>query len=131
MEDFRIKAFIVVGGDVTHMPEVITYSTVVIREIVHIALIMASSDDKEIKAAEVLNTYMMAPNREIIWTILGLEFGNDIGKSAVIVRALYRLKSACSPYRAHLAKCMNALGHQSCMADLNLLWEIFMHTMLD
>ena len=36
--------------------------------------------DLELKAADVLNACITAPNREIIWTVLGLEFGEDAGK---------------------------------------------------
>ena len=45
----------------------------------------------------------MAPNHEKIWTVLGPEFGDNAGKSAVIVRALYGLKSAVASFLAYLA----------------------------
>jgi hypothetical protein len=32
--------------------------------------------------------------QEKVWTILGPEFGSEAGKGAIIVRALYALKSA-------------------------------------
>ena len=38
-------------------------------------------------------------------TVLGPEFGTDAGKRAIIVRALYGLKSTSATYRAHLASC--------------------------
>jgi hypothetical protein len=41
-----------------------------------------------------LNTYITAPVMEKVWTILGPKFRHDSGKSAVIMRALYGLKSA-------------------------------------
>ena len=36
-------------------------------------------------AADILNAYAMAPNHEKIWTVLGPEFGDDAGKSAIII----------------------------------------------
>ncbi len=45
------------------------------------------------------------------------EFGPDTGKSAIIVRALYGLKSAGAAFHAHLADCMRHLGYKSCLAD--------------
>ena len=44
-----------------------------------IALTMAALHDLEIKAANVVNTYVMAPNHEKIWTALGPEFEDDAG----------------------------------------------------
>ncbi len=55
-----------------------------------------------------------------IWTVLGPEFGKDAGKRAVIVRALYGLKSAGAAFRAHLAACMREIGFTSCLADPDL-----------
>ena len=48
----------------------------------------------------------MAPNRGKIWKVLGPEFEDDAGKCAIIVRALYGLKSADASFRAHLAQCI-------------------------
>ena len=62
----------------------------------------------------------MAPNHEKIWTVLGPEFGDNAGKSAVIVRVLYGLESAGAPFWAHLAQCMWELGYCFCDADPNL-----------
>ena len=45
MEDFCRKACQVAGGHMTHAPDVITYSNVVTRETVHIALSMAALHD--------------------------------------------------------------------------------------
>jgi hypothetical protein len=62
----------------------------------------------------------MAPITEKVWTVLGPEFGDDAGKRAPIVRALYYLKSAGAPFRNHLAECMKHLVWYPCRADRNL-----------
>ena len=90
-----------------------TYSSVVTRETVCIALILAALNILEFKAA-VLNAYMMASNNGNMWSVLGSEFGNDAGKSAIIVRVLFGLKSACASFRAHLAQCMEELVYEFC-----------------
>jgi hypothetical protein len=68
----------------------------------------------------VLNAYITAPVMEKVWTILGPKFGHDSGKSDVIVRALYGLKSAGAAFRAHLASFMHQMGYTSCKADPDL-----------
>ncbi len=64
------------------------------RETVRLALTFASLNDLEVKVSDVLNAYITAPVKKKVWTILGPEFGLDSGKSAIIVRAVYGLKSA-------------------------------------
>ena len=85
-----------------------------------IVLTMAALHDLEVKAADVLNAYVMAPNQEKIWTVLHPEFGYDAGKSAVIVRVLYGLKKVGASFRVHLAQCLQGLGYCSCNADPDL-----------
>ena len=131
---------LVVGGNMSHTPDTITYSSVITRETVCIALTMAVLHDLEIKADDVLNAYVMAPNYEKIWTVWGQEFGDDAGKSAIIVRALYCLKSVGASFQANLAQCMQELVSVPCDADPDL-WmkakyrpedklQLFLHLML-
>ena len=75
--------------------------------------------DLEVKAAKKLNGYVMTPNKEKTWMVLGSEFGDDIGKSAINIRVLHGLRSADS-FRAHLAQCMWELWCESCKTDLDL-----------
>jgi hypothetical protein len=84
----------VAGGHWTQAPVTITYASVVSRETVRLALTFASLNDLKVKVGNVLNAYITAPVKEKVWTILGPKFGHDSGKSAVIVPALYGLKSA-------------------------------------
>jgi hypothetical protein len=98
MEDFRRKARLVAGGHRTEAPATITYASVVSRETVHLALTIAALNDLEVKVGDVLNAYITAPVKEKVWTVLGPEFGPDAGRSAIIVRALYGLKSAGSAF---------------------------------
>ena len=56
----------------------------------HIALTTTARNDLEVKAANIINTYVTAPVTEEIWIVLGPEFGSDTGKKAVIVPVLYR-----------------------------------------
>eukprot|EP00804_Cyclotella_cryptica_P000627 CCRYP_010008-RA/>CCRYP_010008-RA protein AED:0.46 eAED:0.46 QI:0/-1/0/1/-1/1/1/0/82 len=80
MEDFRRKAWLVSGGHVTDVPPTITYSSVVGRETVRIALTLAALYDLEVKVADIMNAHVTAPTEEKLWTILGPEFGYDQGK---------------------------------------------------
>ena len=120
MEDFRRKARFVAGGHTTETPASITYASVVSRESVRIALTLAALNDLEVKTADIENAYLTAPVNEKIWCKLGPEFGAACGKTAIVVRSLYGLKSAGASFRNHLEDCMRHLGWKSCVADQDL-----------
>ena len=120
LDGLKRKARLVAGGHMTDAPAVLTYASVVSRETVRIALTLAALNDLEVKASDIQNAYLTAPCEELIWTVLGPEFGADEGKRALIVRALYGLKSAGASFSRHLADCMRHLGYKPCKADPDL-----------
>jgi hypothetical protein len=120
MEDFRHKARFVAGGHTTDTPHAMTYASVVSRESVIIALTLATLNDLDVKIADIKNEYLTAPLTEKVWTVLGPEFVNKSGKRALIVRALYGLKSAGAAFINHLDECMNHLGWYPCRADRDI-----------
>ena len=61
MEDFGRKACIVAGGHMTETPKCMTYSSVVGRETVRIALTIAALNNLQVKAGDVMNAYVTAP----------------------------------------------------------------------
>ena len=71
----------------------------------------------------VQNIYLTAPCAGVIRTMLGTEFGEDEGKTAIIVRALYGLATAGASFRNHLTDCIWHLGHTSCLADPDLWYR--------
>jgi hypothetical protein len=120
MEDFRRKARFVAGGHTTDTPHAMTYANVVSKDSVRIALNLAALTNLDVKMAEIDNAYLTAPITENVWTVLGPEFGDDTGKCALIVRALYGLKSASVAFKNHPDECMNHLGWSPCRADRDL-----------
>ena len=59
----------------------------------------------------MMNAYVNAHYLKKIWTALGSDFGQNAGKKALIVRALYGLNSAGAAFRNHLAGCMKHMGY--------------------
>ena len=120
MEDFRRKARLVAGKHVKETPKCMTYSSVVGREKVSIALTISALNNLQVKAGDVINAYVTAPCSEKIWTFLGKEFGSEQGKKAIIVRALYGIKSSGAAFHAHLSDCMRSMGYTPCRGDNEL-----------
>ena len=104
----------------TDAPATTTFVSVVSRETMQIALILAGLNDSQVKESDIENDYITTPCTEKIWTVLGPEFGSDAGKSAIVVRTLYGLKSTGASFCNHLADCMTHLGFAPCLADPDL-----------
>ena len=117
MDAFARKARYVAQGCMTEAPATLTYASVVSRDSVRIALTLAALNDLEVKTADIANAYLQAPVTEKIWCVTGPEFGADAGRTAIIVRALYGLRSAGASFRNHLADCMRNLGYEPCLDD--------------
>jgi hypothetical protein len=102
----------------TDPPSSITYSSVVSRDSVRIAFILASLNGLSLSATDIGNAYLNAEAREKVYTTAGPEFGAELeGNNVLIVRALYGLKSSGAAWRAHLANTLHSLGYTSCLAD--------------
>ena len=116
--DFTRKARLVARGDMTAPPSTLTYSSVVSRESIRIAFLIAALNDLDVLMFDVGNAYLNASTTEKLYTIAGKEFGSeDEGKIMIISRALYGLKSSGAAYRAHFATTLIEMGFTSCMAD--------------
>jgi hypothetical protein len=62
--DFTRKARFVAGGHVTETPASTTYASVVSRESIRIAFLIAALNDLDILTADIQGAYLNAPCRE-------------------------------------------------------------------
>jgi hypothetical protein len=88
-----------------------------------ISLTLDALNDFDVKMADIMNAYLTSPLTEKVWNVLGPEFGDYTGKCALIVRALYGLKSDGAVFRNQLAECMKHLGWNPSLADRDLLMK--------
>ena len=116
-ENFRRKARFVAGGHTTDTPASATYSSVVSRDSVRIALMVAALNGVKVMACDIQNAYLTADCREKIWTRAGPEFGSEIGKIMIVRKALYGLKSSGAAFRAHLGETLWDIGYRSTKGD--------------
>ena len=93
--DLSHKTRLVARVYITKVTSISNYSSVVSRESVRIAMVIAALNDLKLEAVYIQNVYLTAPCVESIYTICGPEFGPDNqGKTTIIVRVLYGLKSS-------------------------------------
>jgi hypothetical protein len=76
--DFTRKARFVAGGHMTETPNSLTYSSVVSRESVKIAFLIAALNDLDLMSCDIGNAYLNAKCRERIWFVAGAECGPDL-----------------------------------------------------
>ena len=120
-ENFRRKARLVGGGHTTQTPTSITYSSVVSRDSVRIALTVAALNGLDLLACDIQNAYLTAKCREKIWTKAGPEFGSEEGSIMLVKMALYGLKSSGAAFRSKLAGVLHDMNYRPSKAD-NDVW---------
>jgi hypothetical protein len=81
---------------------------------------IAALNGLELLGADVQNAYINAQTKEKVYTMAGLEFGSNAGRPAIIVRALYGLKSSGARWRDHLASILRQEGFKSSLADADV-----------
>ena len=91
--DFTRKARMCARGDQTEPPSTLTHSSVVSRESVRLAFLIAALNDLDCEMFDIGNAYLNAPTTEKLYVPeAGIEFGENAGKVLIITRALYGLK---------------------------------------
>ncbi len=118
--DFTRKARFVAGGHWTAPPATLTYSTVVARDSICLAFLIAALNDLDVLAVDIGNAYLKADTREKVHTTCGLEFGSYSGQIAIIRKALYGLKSSGAARQAHLASSLHEMNFKSSLADADV-----------
>ena len=116
-ENFRRKARFVAGGHTTEAPASITYSSVVSRDSVRTALLIAALNDLDVLACDIENAFLSAPVKEKIFFKAGKEFGDQQGEYMIVRKALYGLKSSSASFRTMLANTIRDLGYVPSLAD--------------
>jgi hypothetical protein len=112
------KARYVAGGHQTEPTKEITFASVVTRDSIRIAFLVAALNDLEVLSADVSGAYLNANAMEKVYTTAGKEFGPDkVGRPVVITRALYGLRSSGRAWRDHMASTLRDHGYASCKAD--------------
>ena len=118
--DFTRKARLVANGNMTEVPKETVYFSVVARDAVRIAFLVAALNDMDVLSVDIQNAYLNAPTREKVWFRAGKEFGSKEGQVVVIVRALYGLRSSGSAWHAHLAQVLTDMKFTPSRGDPDL-----------
>ena len=112
--DFTREARWVKSGHFTPDLENSKYAVVVSRESIRISINYAALHKTKVLAEYIRNAYMQDPMSENHYIICGIELGlENVGKRALVVRALYCGKAAGHNFCHHLRSCMGFWGFKS------------------
>jgi hypothetical protein len=122
--DFTRKARFVAGGHWTDAPSQLTYSSVVTRDSIRIAFLIAALNELDILAADIGNAYLQARVREKVHTTAGPEFGpHNVGKTVIVVRAMYGLKSSGAAWHAKLSETLRSMDFVPSYAEPDVWYK--------
>ena len=79
-ENFRRKARFLEDGHKTKTPAETTYSSLVSRDLVWIALKIAELNEFDVLDYDIQKAYITADWREQVWVVAGPEFGSEAGQ---------------------------------------------------
>ena len=124
--DLSRKARLVAGAHLNKdVPRHTTYSSVVSRKTVLLCFMIATMNNLNVLAGDVGNAYLNAKPRGKCHVILNDEwiFGpGAVGKTALIIRALYGMKRSGAAWRDAISSTLHYnMGFTQCLAD-NDLW---------
>ena len=88
-ENFRRKAQFVSDGNNTNTLAEMTYSSVVSRDSVCIALTIAVLNYLYVLACDIPNAYLTGDCRERVWVVAGPQFGSEAGNNMLVIKSLY------------------------------------------
>ena len=115
----------VANGTVPETPVGLSYLSVLSRDSVIIAFLVAALNDLDLLACDISNAYLNVPCLERVWFISGLECGKSLEcKVMKLVRTLYRLKISGASWRNIFKdQIVNCLGFTSCTIDPNMYYR--------
>jgi len=115
--DGRHKARLVAGGHLTDIPLDSVYSGVVSLRSLRIVLFLAELNGLDIFSADVGNAYLEAYTNEKVYIVAGEGFGELAGRTLVISKALYGLRSSGLRWHERFADTLRDMGFFISRAD--------------
>ena len=118
--DRRRKARLVAGGNWTSPEGVENYSGVVSNETVRTGIFLAQLNYLDIMVGDVSNAYLHSKTKEKIYTVAGPEFKEYQGRTMIIKKALYGLRTSNVRWAEKIAADLREMGWRQTKYDKRL-----------
>ena len=89
-------------------------------ETVRIMFLYAALHGMDIWSDDITNAFIQAPTSEKVFIKCCSAFHEHVDNYAIVVRALYGLRTAAASFRNHLHDCMKTMGFEPCEGDPDL-----------
>ena len=117
-QDLRRKARLVAGGHLVDSLDNNVYSSTVKGISVRVLHVIAHKMKLKLLCGDVGNAYVNAYTKELVYSKCGKEFGPDLeGKTVVIRKALYGLRTSSERWWSHFADTIRGLGFTNTRYD--------------
>ena len=104
------KGHLVAWGDMTPEPEELVYSSVATLCSLCIIIFLAELNGLNLMQGDIRNAYLESYTQEKVYFIAGPEFGQDVGCTFIIDKALYELQSSSLHFHERLSKVLHTLN---------------------
>ena len=122
--DLPRKTRYVDGGHLTDPTKYMTYESMISRDSVRLAFLIAKLNDLDILSGDIQNAYLNALTKETLSFYAGDYWRYDRGEVLIIIRDLYGLNYSALVWRHHLSEILyNHLGLQSSLSDTNVWFK--------
>jgi hypothetical protein len=108
------------GGNWTTPTKEDIYSGVIGMDTVQLGFAIGSMHALQVCAADIGNVFLYGKTKELVYVIAGPEFGTHEGKTLIIDKGLYALRSSAARFHEHLAAKLRSMGFRPSKADSDL-----------
>jgi hypothetical protein len=132
-QDLRRKARTIARGHEVDAFDINCHSSNMKGISARLLMLIADANGYDVRVGNIKNAYLYAPTAEKVWTICGPEFSrvmidgvecNMSGRKALIVKALYGLKSSGRQWHKYLGDILRGLGFKPSQFDSDVWYRL-------
>jgi hypothetical protein len=87
---------------------------------VRLGFAIGSMHKLQVCAADIGNAFLYGKTKELVYAIAGPEFGEHQGKTLIVDKGLYGLRSSATRFHEHLTAKLRSMGFKPSKADSDL-----------
>jgi hypothetical protein len=132
-QDLRHKGRYIIGGDKVEIYDIQCYSSNMKGISARLLMLIADANGYDVRTGDIKNAYLNAFTQEKVWIKCGPEFSrviidgkvvNMTGRKALVVKALYGLKSSGRQWHKLLSDVLRARGWVSSRFDADVWYRL-------
>ena len=128
--DLRRKDRLVANGSSSNPPGLLIFASVDSRDSVRIMFLIVTLNGLDVWSGDITNAFNRAPTTEKVCIRCGNKFGPEYyNRVAIVIRAIYGLRTAAASFQQHLADCIEFLDFKPCETPMFIIVRLQEHMM--